>query len=842
MQFNNGKKRGFTLAEIVIALFIVAIIGMLVAPIISRQISKSDEYAYYMAFKSIEKMAAQIAILGDDEEASTTTSYSFKDYLVNKFQIKKVNSFIASIPQNFAKSEEFVFRSLFPKAFAASSNTIEGKRTIYEWDVDDLVHLWKAYNVCNGKKVKKGVKVDAVTGAETEVFYEKTDEEFSNCYGYTLTYTDPDTNAKVEKDEELLSTLLPSDVKEAFNDTYVETDRLNMIKSALISQRESADVLVDPVHFCNSTWALFFDLSSHQKGDSDYDSSYDSYQYVVNSNIQDYVEEPDSGDDEDDDDGSTGDEGNTGGGVPDEDVEYVDYETKQGSCSLVLKYTTSYSSTSQTVPEVKRPEYTDYHCSPAMGHYGKYNEGKPDNIVCECNEGSFLSANNDRVCCPFVSGKTSYAHRTSIPLGTVGAYNCVNCETDFDTVNNRCCPPNSRFNGSSCVCTTGYEMNADSTKCILKFCPEGYTIDEVERKCIKNPPMIRAQKFCEEIYKNWNVSNAQEVDYCKEAFTTTNSVGNHYNEDVYNAVLGDGDASTTMYSTNSKKGAFSNLAPHVVLSNGVKLWLLGDKAASIPGLSFNPTNATATQNMCVNLKKTTKESCTSSGGYFCGNAGDNNCYTLDSTSLGKMGDARNCCASPDNSDLAYEARRQGPLTVEADVRVVAISGFTILADINGERGTGTLWEDVFPFFIASNGRVYPGYPMDSVKAANTSNNELYSGGNSEKLLPTDVYYYETNEAGTARVKKVAFNSISYARAMCSARQISPNSPYCKNLGEKFYAGGSFKAQNGDMIEVKSGTGYIDWNTNTDPSLGEVSTNPCDHYKCFLSLRRKARLF
>ena len=97
------------------------------------------------------------------------------------------------------------------------------------------------------------------------------------------------------------------------------------------------------------------------------------------------------------------------------------------------------------------------------------------------------------------------------------------------------------------------------------------------------------------------------------------------------------------------------------MSNGLRLWILGDKSASIPGLSYNPVGISSTQNMCRELLKSdnisplsTRELCDAAGGYFC--AGESHCYTLDSAaSLNKMGDARNCCASTDLSTIDYSA-------------------------------------------------------------------------------------------------------------------------------------------------------------------------------------------
>ena len=55
----NNKKSGFTLMEIALAVLIVAILAMLTVPMVQRQLSKSDEYAYYTAYKTIEKLGEE---------------------------------------------------------------------------------------------------------------------------------------------------------------------------------------------------------------------------------------------------------------------------------------------------------------------------------------------------------------------------------------------------------------------------------------------------------------------------------------------------------------------------------------------------------------------------------------------------------------------------------------------------------------------------------------------------------------------------------------------------------------------------------------------------------------
>lgn len=107
-----------------------------------------------------------------------------------------------------------------------------------------------------------------------------------------------------------------------------------------------------------------------------------------------------------------------------------------------------------------------------------------------------------------------------------------------------------------------------------------------------------------------------------------------------------------------------------------------------------------------------------------------------------MGDARNCCASTDLSTIDYSAG------LEKDNRAFAVGGFTVFVDINGgAKGSSTLWEDIFPFYVGTNGRVYPGYPLDAPKAKNAVSNDVYLAGNSVKIFQLMYIILKRQQAG-----------------------------------------------------------------------------------------------
>ena len=67
MSILKNKKFGFTLTEISIAILIVGILTAVTLPVIRSQMGKSDEYSYYLAYKTVEKIGGQIAALGDPD-------------------------------------------------------------------------------------------------------------------------------------------------------------------------------------------------------------------------------------------------------------------------------------------------------------------------------------------------------------------------------------------------------------------------------------------------------------------------------------------------------------------------------------------------------------------------------------------------------------------------------------------------------------------------------------------------------------------------------------------------------------------------------------------------------
>lgn len=784
--------------ELAIAVMIVALLIVIIVPVVQNQLAKSDEYAYYMAYRSVEKLGGQIVALGDPEDNLYTLQLDNSTKIAKNSNknplVASIKSTLSNLGTRFANTERFVFKNLFPMSFA-DGETFDSSVSSELYDEAVLM-----FRVCqNGESVKNEenpTKADGTTRYYTCSELMTHEEEGSSSPTST-------TWSEFNKNHNVVRSLLPSNgcfLGSAYEKTNssggIEQDSAK-VNSALdtlegyLIQKKSFDF------YCSA-------LATYCNGTDDNDNVYNIHTTLrTNEEV-------------DDEDGTT------------TVYSYCDsYKTPPSNSS---------SSGSASFLPVTAPKMPNV-CK-SKPYYGMRNanevytdEDSSQSINCVCKTGA-VTANNEKVCCKSKSGYNSYAP-TTVSTSAMTTYNsyagttsvaantdaeyCRYCTGEYNPVKDWCCPEHSVYNGTACECANGYEMENAGTsaeRCKKTKCAPGYHTDKETEVCVPNPPIIKANRLCELIHLNWNVVEGSKA--CN-TFTTENNVN------VYKAVLeaAKGADNTGYLSIHRKDGAFANVTPNIVLSNGLRIWILGDKAASIPGLSYNPVGITSTQNMCRELLKgsneplSTRALCDAAGGYFC--AGEAHCYTLDSTSLTKMGDARNCCASTDLSTIDYSTG------LEKDNRTFAIGGFTIFVDINGAaKGSSTLWEDVFPFYIGTNGKVYPGYPLDAPKTKDATSNDVYIAGNSVKNIPVDVYYFETASSNNARKRIVAYSNVSYARGVCYAKLIGSHTPYCKNLGLKAKGTGSDVSKVTDMIDSDS--------------------NPCTSHSCFISVRNKLKFF
>ena len=715
IDYKSKIKKAFTLMEIGISLLIVSILIMLTLPLITNQAKKTDEFAYYLAFKTVEKMGSQIVAFGDPESAipENETSYNYYSPL-------NLRNYIA----NYANK---LLNIISPKAYADLQTSEIVSFPSYEYDYVRVclgnTHVVKDYDIYAGN-----------TWSATEI--------------------------QTVQNESLCKDLFKTDdfIRKRF---MCPNMSLSAVKTKLSSTADSAS------EYCK--W-LSQNCSGAYNCSSESKSCYKEVLLTQTSNIASYgecivtVNDPDFG--------------------------------TSSSPNNTISTDTSLSNTIT--------------CD-MYGLKSMDNNASGTAFFCSCDASHpAIAVNNRNICCPApTDGKYPYYVSSAIP--------CLNCNLGaFNEKSGSCCPQHSYYSPSleRCVCSEGYTPNNADAPTICNIsgnsCPSGSHL--VDNTCVSNAPIVKAKRFCELVSYNWNVSKHN----CN-VFTEAGDSGIDYYKDLYNAIT----ASNTPYlSAKAVQGAFNNIEPNIIFANGLRMWILSDKSASIAGLSFNPDDYEPPTNVCKHMADTAENACNSGSNYYCKN--DEKCFTIDAgESSIKLQDSRNCCSTADFSDLIHMYSGNDYLK---DPRTYAINGFTVFIDVNGTKdnddmgGGGTLWKDVFPFYISSNGSVYPAYPLNAAKAnggeQQYDSSSLFQGGNSS-ALSADVFYYDI--VNGKRKKIIAYPSIPYARALCFSTDISAFTPYCQNLGSKF----------------RNSMSPIDMFIRSD-------NNPCFKHRCFVKLKNKIK--
>ncbi len=103
-------------------------------------------------------------------------------------------------------------------------------------------------------------------------------------------------------------------------------------------------------------------------------------------------------------------------------------------------------------------------------------------------------------------------------------------------------------------------------------------------------------------------------------------------------------------------------------------------------------------------------------------------------------------------------------------------GYTVYIDIDGAKsGSSTLWEDVYPFYVTLGGMVIPGYDKD---------HPGQYGGDSRNHMQVSLED-EVIENGRRKIKWLA-KSVSYKEAACAAGYVGANTPYCREGNAAVY--------------------------------------------------------
>ena len=864
--FCRSKKRGFTLGELAIAVLILGILILLCIPIVSRQGQRSEEFSYYMAYKTIEKMSGQIASVPQIRkiEDGTAMNYTPMDStkIAGKFPSASIyapaKNFLKSFYNNLASVNNSIFSLLTPSVVAADTEedddaafTIKYDIELFDTDTYDNINNYVRVCVegyCDNKTspdYQYCPKTWRQTGGTDDEPIGKWDEpmnrsDFGGCKEVTGEYRviEKEENGKItylkengtekwftleDKFREMWSAvedfipIQPFDVEKdgksveaGFKSTQITIDRNKDQHTKIFnySQFKHNDSRTEEENEENAQKAYNYFLRYElywdyfHEGDTDFLPSNVSgkAQWKTEYNSQRYKQ------------GTKKDLDYTRSEVLCEhalvnrlkeeqcwargiDAEKVDVNFKEpekfgndlapGSC-----YITVTQGVKNMVPAEPLSPYTAANvnaCTSVQGYvnmvnsHGTNNKGK---VNCVCKNNYEQAVNNAKACCQRPAGtgndKVPY-YKTTCKYCRYGSFN----EQTGD-----CCGENQYYNADY--------VNEDGT--------HGKCIDTVFGKNEQAFYLINAHDFCEQVADNWNITK-------KNCNTFSDDNPSVYETLFSNVYRGGILNSINLYKDST--ASFKGIDPNIVFANGLKMWILGDRAASIPGLSYTPRVTGNKQNMCIDQKTNIESDCKGTKSYFCST--EKMCYAFNDNNT-RLSDARNCCLSSDNST--------------ADItNQIAISGFTVYVDINGDKkGTSTLWDDIYPFYITTRGKVFPAYPLDADKSPqaytkngkNTKNTEtktsIYMGGNNPGNLTADIYYYDTNNTRGIRYRKQVASGISYAWASCIAGEANAQTPYCKNL----------YSESGGAQDNKKGYGSY--------------AGKCVDKDCIISIRRKNKFF
>lgn len=91
-------------------------------------------------------------------------------------------------------------------------------------------------------------------------------------------------------------------------------------------------------------------------------------------------------------------------------------------------------------------------------------------------------------------------------------------------------------------------------------------------------------------------------------------------------------------------------------------------------------------------------------------------------------------------------------------------GYTVYLDIDGDKGSSTLWEDVFKFYITMSGKVIPDYSGDI-------------GASNRHYLMTSVQKEEITADGHRQIKWIK-KSVPFKEGACASGYIGIGTSYC----------------------------------------------------------------
>ena len=130
----------------------------------------------------------------------------------------------------------------------------------------------------------------------------------------------------------------------------------------------------------------------------------------------------------------------------------------------------------------------------------------------------------------------------------------------------------------------------------------------------------------------------------------------------------------------------------------------------------------------------------------------------------------------DDEDVPADEPESPPVTPNIPNKVQIDTGeygYTVYIDIDGDKGSSTLWEDVFPFYITLSGQVIPAFNTVDGKDV---------GGSSNEYLQTSVQYERISNTGRRKLDWLS-KSVSFREGACKSGFINSSTPYCSGVTE-----------------------------------------------------------
>lgn len=807
-------KKAFTLMEITIGLLIISILALLCMPVINSQLEKSKEYSYYLAYKTVEKIASQILIYGDSENDTPEQSA----YNVQSGRIW--NKLIPSAYANFYSGDDAIkkYKSLFQDSpFMWPIEYISFGE--HEWDLAKMcVNNPNGANNIGQNHFLAYSNADKLANSGKALYSGgKFCEDVFNIATYSCTKNGVTT-------DNCYKLMNNGEISKAVNKlrSDAEGDDNHKDSSGQHDHRMGYSASTQSAYYNrferNYVYQRFF--GAGQQFTEPFVMS--NFPYLGNGNG---LAPRNFGDNEDD---FKNNRGSIIGWLRNSEASNVCQMLGTGT-GLDSFYICSSNDNCQCTVIKQREQYDidDEISKYAKGIIGGHSGiGSVQNLAPAACDDSYINAggtwstsdDNSMDYFPYDALHVNvYSHITSrcTCSGGVALNNpkvcCSGLNMYYDGSTCKSCAWNQTYDPASrsCVCADGF--SASENDCSEIACPFGMHKSDTNTPdvCVPNLPFLSAQHLCERISQLYNTVDS----HCRaNDIIIANPVG-------FNRAAGNYLRRST---------SFSSVPANITFSNGQRLWILSNKAASIPGLTYNPDTDSPRLSVCHLIKIDSAETSKTS------EVNNNNTLCLGErvrgvsimqlegvpTQLRKkidskwFGDAAKCCATPnydknDSSLYAPEDTMHQNLD-NSNPRVYAISGFTVFVDIDGEsKGTNTLWDDIFPFYLSSDGKVFPGYPINNSMAAKRN-----IAGNSS-WLQADVYYFDYSADDNHRRRVVLYRSIPMARAMCEARMVNSNAVYCQNLGNNFRRA-------------------ADINVNGD------SQHPCDAYQCYVKVKNKIK--